>query len=350
MYYNIPNIMRWLSEQYLLFMFYSFVSEPTQEVSSQTETVVTHTTGTQSEQICLFSASRFATDKEGMHFYTGLENYEKFCFVLFTLGPAAYELMYYHGVKPVISVEDQFFCTLIKLREHKTNFEISRMFGISEATVTNIFVTWINFMACQWGEIDWWPSGDMVKFYAPTDFRLKFPSTRVIVDGTECPIKKPKEPVAQQATFSNYKNRNTVKVLVGTSPGGLTSYVSPAYGGSVSDRQICERSNLPKMCDPGDSVMADKGFNVQDLFETSMVSINIPTFFHKKNRLSGSTVIKDRKIASKRVHVERIIGLAKTYKILQQPMNNTESALATQIIHVCFYLCNFRANIVPKDA
>ena len=285
-----------------------------------------------------------------MHFYTGLENYEKFCFVLFTLGPAAYELRYYHGVKPVISVEDQFFCTLIKLREHKTNFETSRMFGISEATVTNIFVTWINFMAYQWGEIDWWPSGDMVKFYSPTDFRLKFPSTRVIVDGTEFPIKKPKEPVAQQATFSNYKNRNTVKVLVGTSPGGLTSYVSPAYGGSVSDRQICERSNLPKMCDPGDSVMADKGFNVQDLFETSMVSINIPTFFHKKNRLSGSTVIKDRKIASKRVHVERIIGLAKTYKILQQPMNNTESALATQIIHVCFYLCNFRANIVPKDA
>ena len=77
-------------------------------------------------------------------------------FVLFCShwGPAAYELRYYHGVKPVISVEDQFFCTLIKLREHKTNFETSRMFGISEATVTNIFVTWINFMACQWEEID----------------------------------------------------------------------------------------------------------------------------------------------------------------------------------------------------
>jgi len=207
--------------------------------------------------------------------------------------------------------------TLNKLRQHKTNFELSRMFGIAEGTVTNIFVTWINFMACQWGEIDWWPTGDLVKFYSPTDFKQKFPSTRVIVDGTECPIKKPKEPLAQQASFSTYKNTNTVKVLVGVSPGGLVTYMSDSYCGSASDRQICERSSLPTMCDAGDSIMADKGFNVQDMFENSMVSINIPTFFHKKNRLSGQIIMKDRKIASKRVHVERFIGLAKTYKILK---------------------------------
>jgi hypothetical protein len=35
--------------------------------------------------------------------------------------------------------------------------------------------------------------------------------------------------------------------------------------------------------------------------------------------------MKDRKIASKRVHVERVIGSAKTYKILTQPLNQTES-------------------------
>ena len=85
------------------------------------------------------------------------------------------------------------------------------------------------------------------------------------------------------------------------------------YGGSVSDRGIAERSQLPQSCDPGDSVMADKGFNVQDLFIPYNVIINIPTFFKKKNRLSGQTVLNDRKIASKRVHIKRIIGLAKTY-------------------------------------
>ena len=56
---------------------------------------------------------------------------------------------------------------------------------------------------------------------------------------------------------------------------------------------------LTSMSEPGDSVMADKGFNVQDLFEARDVVVNIPTFFRKKNRLSGAAVCKDRKIASK---------------------------------------------------
>jgi len=90
------------------------------------------------------------------------------------------------------------------------------------------------------------------------------------------------------------------------------------------------------------------GFNVQDLFIPYDVTINIPTFFKKTNRMSTATVLKDRKLASKRVHVERIIGLAKTFKILKRPLNNTESALASQIIGVCFWLCNFRDCIVPK--
>ena len=77
------------------------------------------------------------------------------------------------------------------------------------------------------------------------------------------------------------------------------------------------------MCEPQDSIMADKGFNVQDIFEGSMVKINIPTFLSKANRLSGSTVLKDRKFSSERVHVERIIGLAKT--CITFYMNNTES-------------------------
>jgi hypothetical protein len=60
--------------------------------------------------------------------------------------------------------------------------------------------------------------------------------------------------------------------------------------------------------------MADKGFNVQDLFAPYDVTINIPTFFRKQNRMTGKTVLKDRAISSKRVHIERIIGLENNNK------------------------------------
>ena len=76
-------------------------------------------------------------------------------------------------------------------------------------------------------------------------------------------------------------------MLVGATPGGLISYISPAYGGSTSDRHVVERSPLVNICDPGDSIMSDKGFNVQDLFAHQDAKVNIPTFFKKKNRMSN---------------------------------------------------------------
>lgn len=324
----------------------------TSDCSVQTDSVPVPdiSISTQTDRQPLFVLDAWSHDDNVVHFYTGLENISKVKFVLSTLGPSAYCLKYMYGSVCGISVVDQFFLVLMKLRQHKTNFELGLLFSISEADVYNIFFTWVRFMSLQWSEIDIWPSRDLVKFYCPSDFRYKFPSTRVIVDGTECPVNKPSLPLAQQSTFSTYKNRNTVKVLVGATPSGLVSYVSPAYGGSTSDRQIVERSDLPSRCDSGDSIMADKGFDVQDLFAVRDVTINIPSFFRKKNQMCTKKVLHDRKVSSKRVHIERIIGLGKTYKILTCPMNTSETALASDIIRVCYMLCNFRKCIVPSDA
>ncbi|XP_056008271.1 uncharacterized protein LOC130051046 [Ostrea edulis] len=200
----------------------------------------------------MMSIENFFHDSEGLMFYTGLASYTDFLFVLHCLGEAAYHLRYLYNQVQNLSVENQLFLTLIKLRQNKPNFELSRLFGISQTTVDNIWITWVNFMARQFQEINFWPDRDTVTFFSPCDFFQKFPSTRVIIDGTEIPVKKPKPPVAQQSTFSTYKNRNTVKVLVGATPGGLVSYISPAYGRSTSGRQVVERSSLINICDPGD--------------------------------------------------------------------------------------------------
>lgn len=74
----------------------------------------------------------FEKDDAGIHFYTGLETYIKFYMVLRTLGPAAYCLNYIYHKVTNISVPDQFFLVLIKLRRHRTNFDLSRLFNVSE--------------------------------------------------------------------------------------------------------------------------------------------------------------------------------------------------------------------------
>jgi hypothetical protein len=98
----------------------------------------------------------------------------------------------------------------------------------------------------------------------------------------------------------------------------------------------------------GDSIMADRGILVQDLFAGQNVTVNTPTKMRGKNQLPAATVIKDREISSKRVHVERVIGLAKTYKTLQNEQDHLKTPHGGRILYFCFVLSNFRRSIVAK--
>ena len=174
----------------------------------------------------------------------------------------------------------------------------------------------------------------------------------MILDVTEIPIQKPQNLQHQSCTWSNYKNKNTLKCIVGISPRGVVTYISDNYGGSASDRQIIERSTLlsNNLFEPNDSIMADRGIMVQDLFSNQNVFVNTPTTMKGKNQLPASTVVKDRRIASKRVHVGRVIGLAKTFKILKREFNHKRTPLGGRVLFVCFAIQNFRPCIVNERA
>ena len=201
-------------------------------------------------------------------------------------------------------------------------------------------------MALEWSEINLWPSKELTKYYMPEGFKETYPTTKVILDSTEFPIEVPSNPTLKQSSFSNYKHRNTMKNVVGVGPDGLIIYCSQSYGGSTSDRAIVERSDLFKKCEPRDSIMADKGFIIEDLFAPHDVFVNIPSFRKGQTQLPGIIISRDRKLANKRVHVERVIGLAKTYKILKVELKRYYVPLASEIFFICCMLCNFRNNIM----
>lgn len=295
-----------------------------------------------------YSIEQFQNNPEGILHFTGLETYEKFMTVLCSLGPGAYHLKYERKHVGNISVENQFFLVLWKLRRNASDYELSEHFNIPRIAVGNIFITWIKFMSTMWSLIDIWPSRELVDFYMPKSFKKHFPRTRVIVDGTEFKIDRPRNPRLQQSSFSTYKNTSTMKALIGCTPGGLISYVSPVYGGSTSDRQIVERSDLPKKCNSGDVLMADKAFTVQDICAPHNVTVATPTFVKGKGYLPHETIMKDRLLSKHRIHIERIIGLLKTYKFLAGKLNHNYVPLASEIVAVIVMLCNFKEDIMGE--
>ena len=296
-----------------------------------------------------YRIENFKRDDEAFQYLTGFDSYEHFKLLLNILGPASSQLKY---KSKELDTENELFLTLIKLRQTKDDYYLGLDFGIDRKVVGRIFKTWLNFLYYELSEFDFWPDRQTIDQHFPSNFQKMFPQTRVILDATEVPIQKPKHCNGQRITFSTYKNANTLKTMVGITPRGLVSYVSDSYGGSTSDRQIIERSPLlkPGMLEAGDAIMSDRGIMVQDLFASKNVKVNTPKTMKGRNQHDAKTVVRDRRISSKRIHVERVIGYAKTFKILRKTMQSERIRVGSRIIKVCFLLTNLRDCIVSKRA
>ena len=136
----------------------------------------------------------------------------------------------------------------------------------------------------------------------------------------------PSNPSAQQLTFSNYKNHNTAKALVGITPSGAICFISDLYGGNISDKKLTVESGILKLLEHGDSIMADRGFTIEDVLPPG-VSLNVPPRLNETGQLTENERTTMRGIASVRVHVERAIERIKNYKILHFIPNNMHNSV-----------------------
>ena len=93
--------------------------------------------------------------------------------------------------------------------------------------------------------------------------------------------------------------------------------------------------------------MADRGFTVRDQLKAIGVNLNIPPFMEGRGKLPAAEVLEGRKIASLRIHVERVIGRIKNYTILKGTLPITLSRMANQIVCVCAWLVNFQTALIP---
>ena len=177
----------------------------------------------------------------------------------------------------------------------------------------------------------------------PESFHQKYPSTRVIIDCTEIFIQKPSCFRAQSDTFSSYKSHNTAKGLIGIAPNGAVTFVSELYGGHCTDKAIVEDCGILQLLSEGDSVMADRGFEIQDLLARKKVYLNIPPFMRCKDQLSPEEEDETREI---RIHVERAIERVKNYNILTQVIPNSMSEDLNKIWKVCSLLSNLKGPLV----
>ena len=240
-----------------------------------------------------------------------------------------------------------FFMVLVRLRLALLENDLAHRFNISVSSVSRILTTWIIFLDQQLRPLITFPSRTVVQRHMPSQFRQKYPDTRVIIDCTEIFTETPSSLPVQAAVYSHYKHHHTLKGLVGISPSGVVTFISDLFGGSTSDREIVRRSGLLDLLEPGDTLMADKGFDIRYELGLLGVRLNIPPFVRKDAQMPIKDVISTRQIALLRIHVERAIHRIKNYRILGTVI---PLRISNEIWGICSALTLFQPPLVTDSS
>ncbi|XP_065893744.1 uncharacterized protein [Dysidea avara] len=245
-----------------------------------------------------------------------------------------------------LSQEDELFLVLVRLRLNLKEYDLAHCFEVSQSSVSRIFSTWINYCYLRLGMLPCWPDRTTIQNTMPATFKEQYPNTTAIVDATEIKVDTPSSLLLQSQTYSSYKSTNTFKGLFTISPAGHMIFVSSLCTGSISDVQLVERSGFLNLLQPGDEVMADRGFTIENLLTPLGVGLNIPPFLGSRQQMDAGEVVETQQIASLRIHLERAIWRVKEFDILSGTMPASVAGSANQIWTVCCLLCNFQDPLI----
>jgi hypothetical protein len=207
----------------------------------------------------------------------------------------------------LLGAEDQLLAMLMYHREYRTFFHIAADFGISEAQCWRTVRRMEDYLV---------GSG---AFRLPGKGELKGSAGQgwevVVVDATESPVERPKK--KQRRDYSGKKKRHTIKTqLVIDGKSGRIICVAVSKG-SKHDFKLYQESGL--QIGAGTEVLADSGYQgLQHLHP----NCTLPIKASKNRPLTNEDREHNRKLGSRRVVVEHVIGKLKVFKILALPYRN----------------------------
>ena len=234
-------------------------------------------------------------------FYTSFPNYATFKAFFNYLQPACNFLMYAgtknsqhttetqakRGVPRSLTPEQELFMVLVRLRCGLMGLDTANRFGISQAQYSRIERTWLSFV---------------------------------------------------------YHRLRALPIWY---PAGYPSFISELYTGRSSDKQVTKDCGILNLFEPGDDLMTDKGFDIEDEMPQG-VNLNIPPFL-KDQQLSVQAENETRKIAAVRVHVERAIQCIKCFRILKNVFPLSMASKLNKVWVICSYLTLFQPPIISND-
>lgn len=161
-------------------------------------------------------------------------------------------------------------------------------------------------------------------------------------DGTERPMVRPTDPVAQKLYYSGKKKQHTLKNILVIDVWGKVIFLSLTCEGKKHDKKVADEAGYTF---PVGSVLCqDTGFQG---FSLSGVIILQPKKKPRGQELTPQDKADNRLISQIRIRIEHAIGGVKRYRIVKDKIRNNKQGFRDKVMETCCGLHNFRLNFRP---
>lgn len=218
-----------------------------------------------------------------------------------------------------VNPAEQFFIFLVRVKSGVTVEFLSAIFHVPKSSISRILNDMTEYLYAKFKQVNIWPNKNQIREYMPEAFLHCYPNCRIILDCTEISIQKPSNPRIQQLTFSYYKNKNTLKALIGITPSGAISFISDLWCGGISDKELFLQSGLLDRLE-NDTILVDRGFTIQKEVSKKNCKLVMPHFLKNNIQFTLSQRVDNKCVSNLRVHVERAISRIKKYRYFKGPI------------------------------
>lgn len=244
------------------------------------------------------------------------------------------------------------FVVFMKIKLNDSFRRLGHMFGMSTGNASKIFAKALVHLEPYLSTLIFWPPSERIKYFLPIPFRARYHNVQSIIDCLEIEIEKPTDPVKQALTWSEYKKCNTLKYLVSATPDGFINYISIGYGGRISDSLLVQTCGYLDQVPAGSSVMADRGFkDIAKYLHERNCNLVRPPSVSSSTKPTRAEVMESKRIASLRIHIERVIRHIREFKYLKphSVINNNLIGQTDSIIRIACALINLQNPILKQE-
>jgi DDE superfamily endonuclease/Helix-turn-helix of DDE superfamily endonuclease len=164
------------------------------------------------------------------------------------------------------------------------------------------------------------------------------PGLKFLLDGTERPIRRPKDSQRRREDYSGKKKRHTKKNIVITDqPRGKILGLGPTHAGSRHDKACVDDDGY--VFPTGSTVYKDTGFQG---YEPEGVTTHQPKKKPRGKELTPEEKESNRLISRIRVKVEHSIGGIKVFRIVSDTFRNLKEGFVDLVMETACGLFNHR--------